>query len=61
PVGIFAASEPAYQTLAVKAGVNLSALNWGSFVTGNLIPVSIGNILGGLAISFVFWYCYGKK
>ena len=28
---------------------------------GNLLPVTIGNILGGLAVSFIFWYCYGKK
>ena len=61
PAGIFAASSPAYQALALKAGVNLSALNWGCFLTGNLLPVTVGNILGGLAVSFIFWYCYGKK
>lgn len=61
PAGIFAASNPAYQALAVKAGVNLANVSWGSFVMGNLLPVTLGNILGGLAISFIFWYCYGKK
>ena len=61
PTGIFAASNPAYQALAVKAGVNLANVSWGSFVMGNLLPVTLGNILGGLAISFIFWYCYGKK
>ena len=60
PAGIFAASNPAYQALALKAGVNLSALNWGCFLTGNLLPVTVGNILGGLAVSFIFWFCYGK-
>ena len=59
--GIFAASNPAYQALAVQAGVNLANVSWGSFVMGNLLPVTLGNILGGLAISFIFWYCYGKK
>ena len=61
PAGIFAASNPAYQALAVKAGVNLANVTWGSFFMGNLLPVTIGNILGGLAVSFIFWYCYGKK
>ena len=61
PAGIFAASNPAYQALAVQAGVNLANVSWGSFVMGNLLPVTLGNILGGLAISFIFWYCYGKK
>jgi len=41
--------------------VNLSAVNWGSFFMGNLLPVTVGNILGGLAVSFIFWFCYGKK
>lgn len=61
PAGIFAASNPAWQALAVKAGVNLANVSWGSFFIGNLLPVTLGNILGGLAISFIFWYCYGKK
>ena len=61
PTGIFAASNPAYQALAVQAGVNLANVSWGSFFMGNLLPVTLGNILGGLAISFIFWYCYGKK
>ena len=61
PAGIFAASNPAWQALAVKAGVNLGNVSWGSFFMGNLLPVTIGNILGGLAVSFIFWYCYGKK
>jgi formate/nitrite transporter FocA (FNT family) len=61
PAGIFAAANPAYQALAAKAGVTLANLNWGSFLLGNLLPVTVGNILGGLAVSFIFWYCYGKK
>ena len=60
PAGIFAAANPVYQALAAKAGVNLANLGWGAFFTGNLLPVTIGNILGGLAVSFIFWYCYGK-
>ena len=44
-----------------EAGVNLANVSWGSFFMGNLLPVTLGNILGGLAISFIFWYCYGKK
>ena len=61
PAGIFASANPAYQALAVKAGVNLANIGWGSFFMGNLLPVTLGNILGGLAVSFIFWYCYGKK
>lgn len=37
------------------------ALNWGNFVVGNLIPVTIGNIVGGvLFVGTAFWYAYYK-
>ena len=52
PAGIFAASDPAYLQAAMEhygytAG-QLEALNWTNFLTNNLLPVTLGNIVGGM-------------
>jgi formate/nitrite transporter len=63
PAGIFANSIPEYAEKALAAGVDTAGLTWGNFVTGNLLPVTIGNIIGGAAIALLMWYCHlkGKK
>lgn len=68
PAGILAKSNPQFVLEAAKLGVTpqkLEALNWGSFVTKNLIPVTIGNIVGGvLFVGVIYWFSYiwtGKK
>lgn len=52
PAGIFAASNETYANLAMAeygyTTVQLEALNWVSFLTKNLIPVTLGNIVGGM-------------
>ena len=52
PAGIFAAANDAYVTSGVNNGLfaadQLASLNWVNFVVKNLIPVTIGNILGGM-------------
>ena len=52
PAGIFAAANDAYVTSGVNNGLfaadQLASLNWVNFVAKNLIPVTIGNILGGM-------------
>ena len=35
------------------------ALSWGRFVGGNLVPVTIGNVIGGtLLVGVVYWFVY---
>jgi formate/nitrite transporter len=58
PAGIFAAYVPRYLEKAIAEGVNISSLSWTNFITKNLIPVSIGNVLGGLCFSFIMWACF---
>lgn len=39
----------------------LTGLNWGSFVTVNLLPVTIGNIIdGAVMVGGVCFYLHGK-
>lgn len=52
PAGIFAASNEAYVQAAMKAYgytvPQLEALNWSNMLVNNLLPVTLGNIVGGM-------------
>lgn len=68
PAGILAKANPDFVQAALSFGVkqdSISSLNWGSFFTKNLIPVTLGNIVGGIVfVGIIYWYVYlnkGKK
>ena len=43
-------------------GIDLSAINWVSFLWKNLLPVTIGNIIGGsVLVGGVYWFVYLRK
>ncbi|GHV91536.1 hypothetical protein AGMMS50268_20390 [Spirochaetia bacterium] len=47
PAEILAKSNPVWAEQSHVGSEALTALNWGSFVIRNLLPVSLGNITGG--------------
>lgn len=56
PTGIFLRSLGG---VAAPAGVAAGVLNWGSFITRNLIPVTLGNIIGGAVfVGMSYWSAY---
>jgi formate/nitrite transporter len=58
PAGIFASANPAYAA-SVPIGESLSSLTWGAFIVNNLIPVTVGNIIGGsLLVGLPYWFIY---
>ncbi|MDR0311823.1 MAG: formate/nitrite transporter family protein [Acidobacteriota bacterium] len=59
--GRFARLVPGYEAAALAAGVDLAPLTWGRFLYGNLLPVTLGNLLGGMAIAFLLWRCHGER
>ena len=61
PAGIFAMGIEKYAAKAVEAGVNTGVLNWGSFLLHNLLPVTLGNIVGGVCIGTLMWYAHLRK
>lgn len=61
PAGIFAASIPAYAEKAAALGLDLTALSWSSFIVKNLVPVTLGNIVGGAALGALLWACFRTK
>ena len=65
PAGIFAAHNPLYAAKATELyGITveqLSGINFGTMFS-NLIPVTIGNIIGGMVfVGLLYWYLYRKK
>ena len=53
------AFDPAF--VAAKA-IDLSSLTWGSFFLKNLLPVTLGNIIGGsVLVAAIYWFIYLRK
>lgn len=43
-----------------ETGRSDPALNWNSFFLENLLPVTLGNIVGGVVfVVCAYWYVYG--
>jgi len=59
--GLFANSVPGYAALAAEAGVDTSGLNVAGFMLMNLLPVTLGNIIGGVGIGASMWALHLKK
>ncbi|MHB1483679.1 MAG: formate/nitrite transporter family protein [Saccharofermentanales bacterium] len=65
PAGILAKANPLFVQKAIELGAKQSAidhLNWGTLFTGNLIPVTLGNIVGGMVfVGMIFWVTHCRK
>lgn len=65
PAGIFAAMNPKYAELAMSeygyTAEQMASLNWYNFFVKNEIPVTIGNILGGMVFIGVILYMINRK
>lgn len=59
PVALFLIKfDPAFVS---QTGIYTNNLTWTSFLVNNLIPVTIGNILGGaLFVGFLYYFAYKK-
>ncbi len=56
--------DPAFVTDLGTRVSNMGSLTWGSFLLGNLLPVTIGNIIGGgVLVAAMYWSVYlrGKR
>lgn len=55
PAGLFANAVPTYAKAAAEAGVDTAALTWANFAIKNLVPVTLGNIVGGAGLGALLW------
>jgi formate/nitrite transporter len=58
PIGLFVKSDAAWVNSSAELP-ELSQLTWDGFLLDNLLPVTIGNIVGGaLMVGAVYWFVY---
>ena len=58
PMGIFLSGTP----MAAASGLDLFNLTWSGFLIANLVPVTIGNVVGGaIFVGVVYWVAYLRK
>lgn len=61
PAGILAKSNETFAQLSGLSPEALNSLSWGSFAVNNLIPVTLGNIVGGgIFVGMAYWYAYKR-
>ena len=54
--------DPNYVALVADKVINLDTLTWSAFIGNNLIPVTIGNIIGGtVLVAAVYWMTFLRK
>lgn len=64
PCALFALMLPEYQAAAdvfSGAGIAVEQLTWLSFFVKNLVPVTLGNIVGGAGLGALLWYCHRER
>lgn len=61
PAGIFAASNSLYATAIIGSGIDVGVLNFATFITSNLVPVTLGNIVGGICVGLVMYAAHATK
>ncbi|MDR2478624.1 MAG: formate/nitrite transporter family protein, partial [Treponema sp.] len=62
PAGIMAKQNPQWREAAHVSAEQLAGLNWVTFFTKNLIPVTLGNMIGGVGmVGILYWLSLGKK
>jgi len=60
PIGILAKQNPSWLEKANTAAAQLNGLNWVTFFTKNLIPVTLGNLVGGAGmVGTLYWLSFG--
>ena len=60
-LGLFGRAVPAAAQAASQMGVDLTDLTWGRYFLGNMLPVTLGNLLGGLLVGTGAWYCFLRR
>jgi len=55
PIGLFIKSDPQ----AVALANSVASLTWANFLLRNLVPVTIGNVIGGsVMVGAIYWWVY---
>ncbi len=64
PMGILVKKwgSPELLNSVITSPEKYESLTWGNFFIGNLLPVTIGNIIGGaIFVGLAYWFIYLRK
>jgi len=62
PIALFVKTDAAWLAGLGDKAPNITNLTWGNFFLANLLPVTIGNIIGGaIMVGMVYWFVYIRK
>src|SRR5262249_26733462 len=64
PMGLFikAGAPDSFWTSIGKTPADFAALTWSNFLISNLLPVTIGNIIGGsIMVGAVYWFVFLRR
>jgi formate transporter len=64
PIALFikAGAPESFWASIGKTAADFPVLTWGNFLIGNLVPVTVGNIIGGsVMVAAVYWFVYLRK
>jgi putative transport protein len=64
PIGLFikAGASDSFWSAIGKTPTDFPSLTWSNFLIGNLLPVTIGNTIGGsIMVAAVYWFVYLRK
>jgi formate/nitrite transporter len=62
PAGILAKANPAWSSASGVSAQGLANLGWQSFFVNNLLPVTLGNVIGGAVfVGMSYWFVYLKE
>lgn len=56
PVALFAKLNPTYLQLAIEHGIEVEKLTISNFLLYNMLPVTIGNLIGGVLFVGAYYY-----
>lgn len=59
PVGLLIKTDAAFLAAMSKGAADYASLTWTNFFIVNLLPVTLGNLLGGVVlVGLVYWFVY---
>jgi len=64
PMGLFikAGAPASFWSAIGKTAADFPALTWENFFVANLLPVTVGNVIGGsIMVAAVYWFVYLRK